>query len=89
MQSRTTRCFREAFEKLPSDVKKRARKAFKIWKKNPSHPSLRFKIIQAKEQVYSVRISLGWRAVGTRTGDVMTWFWIGSHAEYEQLISML
>ena len=37
--------------------------------------------------IYSVRIGLHWRAVGTREGDVMIWYWIGSHAEYDRIVS--
>ncbi|MGH9395588.1 MAG: hypothetical protein ACRD18_01885 [Terriglobia bacterium] len=35
--------------------------------------------------IYSVRISLGWRAIGIRKEDTMIWYWIGSH--YDNLIS--
>lgn len=39
--------------------------------------------------VYSVRIDLDWRAVGVLQGDTMVWFWIGSHGDYERLLSKL
>jgi hypothetical protein len=39
--------------------------------------------------VYSVRVGLGWRALGVREGDVMVWFWIGSHADYDRLLETL
>ena len=89
MRAGTTRQFREAFERLPSDVKHRARISFQLWKKSPWHPSLKFKIINTEEQIYSVRIGIGWRALGSRDGDFVSWFWIGSHAEYDRLISSL
>lgn len=41
----------------------------------------------ATEPIYSVRIGLGWRAVGVRSGDEMVRFWIGSHADYDSLVS--
>jgi hypothetical protein len=47
---------------------------------------LRFKKVGNQENVYSVRIGLGYRALGILEGSVVTWFWIGSHAEYDQLI---
>jgi hypothetical protein len=34
----------------------------------------------------SARIGRGWRAVGVRTGDLVIWFWIGPHHEYDKLI---
>ncbi|MBI4229879.1 MAG: hypothetical protein HY608_03500 [Planctomycetes bacterium] len=35
----------------------------------------------------SVRVTRDVRAVGIRQDDVMVWFWIGSHGEYEQVIA--
>ena len=32
---------------------------------------------------------MGWRALGVVEGDHITWFWIGSHSDYEQLISRI
>ena len=46
-------------------------------------PSLAFK---STEPIYSVRISRGYRALGLRDGDLVTWFWIGSHADYDKLL---
>ena len=37
--------------------------------------------------MYSVRVSRGYRAVGLLEGDTVTWIWIGSHGDYERLIS--
>jgi hypothetical protein len=42
--------------------------------------------VSDKEPVYSARVSLGWRALGLLEGDTVTWFWIGSHADYEKLL---
>jgi len=36
--------------------------------------------------VWSVRITLGYRALGIVDGDIITWFWIGSHQDYERQI---
>lgn len=57
--------------------------------RDPAHPSLQFKRVHAKEPIYSVRVGLGWRAVGVRSDDTVVWFWIGSHAEYDNLLSGL
>lgn len=50
------------------------------------YPSLHFKLIHGHEALYSVRIGRGWRALGLLEGDRMSWFWIGSHAEYDELV---
>lgn len=57
-----------------------------MWRTNSAHPGLRFKPIRGHAGVYSVRVGLGWRALGMANDDTITWFWIGSHADYESLI---
>jgi mRNA-degrading endonuclease RelE of RelBE toxin-antitoxin system len=89
MKSVTTERFRKAMSKLPEDVQQRARQTYKLWKENNLHPGLHFKQIHSKEPIYSVRIGLSYRAVGAIQNNVMIWFWIGSHEEYNNLISNL
>lgn len=86
MKSRLTEDFLAGFATLPDSVKAQARKSYRLWKDDPSHPSLRFKRIHNHEALYSVRVSKGWRVLGLLEGDLITWFWIGSHAEYDKLI---
>jgi len=86
IQSRTSREFREAFASLPSDIRRQARRASKLFRTDPRHPSLRFKKVDEESNVYSVRIGLGYRALGVIEGPVVVWFWIGSHAECDRLL---
>ena len=88
MISRATDAFWKAYRNLPDQVQQRARTAYRIWRENPGHPSLQFKQIHSTEPIYSVRIGLGWRAVGVRSGETIVWYWIGSHADYDTLISL-
>jgi hypothetical protein len=48
---------------------------------------LRFKPIDpADPTIYSARVGAHYRAVGTRkTDDLIVWYWIGTHAEYDKL----
>jgi hypothetical protein len=85
--SQLTDDFRECFAHLPADIQDKARKNYQLWKQNPQHPSLHFKHIHTKEPIYSIRIGKGWRALGLLEKQTITWFWIGSHAEYDQLIA--
>jgi hypothetical protein len=39
--------------------------------------------------MYSARVGIGYRAVGVLVDDGITWFWIGSHAEYYRLLEKL
>jgi len=89
VKSSLTEDFLEYFGKLPDSVKLQARKSYSIWKQDPHYPSLHFKQVHTKEPVYSIRIGLGWRALGLLENDTITWFWIGSHADYDRLISQL
>jgi len=87
--SHLTEEFIERFRKLPDRVKQAARKNHKLWKRDPSHPSLDFKRSHTKRPIYSIRVGIGWRALGVREGDTISWFWIGPHNAYENLLDQL
>jgi len=87
MKSATLPSFWKRYRSLDETVKPRARKAYGLWAQNPFHPSLRFKCINTEENIWSVRITLGHRAIGILEGDTVTWFWIGSHDDYERFFS--
>ena len=71
--------------RIAQGVQDQARRMYALFRVNPSHPSLRFKKVDNQENVYSVRVGLGYRALGVLDGSTVTWFWIGSHAEYDRL----
>jgi hypothetical protein len=87
MKSATLPSFWKAYFSLPAPVRRAARKTYRLWRDNPWHPSLHFKCIDAEEDVWSVRITRSYRAVGVFEGDTVTWFWTGSHDEYEGFFS--
>ncbi|MEG3931204.1 MULTISPECIES: ParE family toxin-like protein [unclassified Microcoleus] len=87
MKSRTTAEFRKSFANLPKQVQEQAREAYRQFKENPNYPSLRFKKVHPELPIYSARISNNYRAVGQLDGDTVIWFWVGSHAEYDRLLS--
>lgn len=84
MNSETLSSFWESYSKLSKNTKQNARKACRLWAENPFHPSLRFKCINRRENIWSVRISKGFRAIGVMEGDTVVWFWIGNHNDYEK-----
>jgi mRNA-degrading endonuclease RelE of RelBE toxin-antitoxin system len=86
IQSRTTREFRKAFASLPHDVRRQAKRAYRLFRTDPRHPSLRFKKVDEEGNVYSVRIGLGYRALGVMEDSIVVWFWIGSHAKCDHLL---
>ncbi len=75
------------YRKLNDNVRQSARKAYQLWAENSFHPSLHFKCINSDEAIWSVRVTRNYRAVGILEGDTVTWFWIGSHDDYEQFFS--
>jgi hypothetical protein len=83
MKSETLPSFWDAYESLDQNIRIRTKKAFKLWIQNPFHPSLKFKCINSKEKIWSVRVTLGYRVLGIFEGDTVTWFWIGNHDYYE------
>ena len=89
MKSRTTAQFRKSFANLPKQVQEQTRAAYRQFKENPSHPSLRFKKVHPELPIYSARISKNYRAVSQLEGDTVIWFWVGSHSEYDKLLSQL
>lgn len=86
MLSVTTERFRKCYSKLPDDIKQQVKSAYVLWKKNPQHPSLHFKLVHNSEPIYSVRIGLKWRSLGIKENNTMVWFWIGSHEEYNKML---
>lgn len=87
MKSATLPSFWTAYRSLDEDTRRQARKAYRLWAENPFHPSLHFKCINREEDIWSVRITRGYRAVGILEGDTVTWFWIGRHDAYERFFS--
>jgi len=77
------RCYR----RLSREVQLRARKAYQLFAQTPSHPSLQLKKLRGREDLWSVRVSEQYRAVGVRTGDTVEWIWIGTHNEFDNLFS--
>jgi hypothetical protein len=89
MRSRRTIRFKSLFEQLPAEAQQSARRAYVLFQRDPTHPSLQFKRLRADRQTYSIRVGLGYRALGIRLDESLVWYWIGPHAEYDRLISQL
>ncbi len=89
LKSVTTERFRKGFDLLPLNIQQKARIAYKRWQLDQAHPSLNFKKVHSIEPIYSVRIDLNYRALGMKNKATMVWFWIGSHEEYNNVVSLL
>jgi hypothetical protein len=60
---------------------------FELLKADPHHPSLHFKKVGRTKQLWSVRVGAHYRALGVEKPEGVVWFWIGPHAEYDELLS--
>jgi hypothetical protein len=63
MNHQTTPRFWECYKRLPSEIQELADENYELLKENPEHSSLRLKPIG---KVWSVRVSLSYRALGIR-----------------------
>ena len=87
MISKVRPSFWRAYERLALTAKTRAREAWRIFDQNPDYPSLHFKKLQSRHDLWSVRITQQYRAVGVRSNDTIEWIWIGTHNEFDNLFS--
>ena len=75
--------FWDLYDELPAEVQAQADKQYSVFSKDPFHPSLRFKQVGP---FWSVRISYSYRALALREDDTLTWFWIGTHTDYDKML---
>lgn len=87
MKSVATGRFWKLFDDLPADIQKLAVKNYHLWRKDPNHPSLHFRRLQGSEDRFTIRVGDHHRALGRLSSGVITWIWIGTHSEYNQLVN--
>jgi len=75
--------FWRLYRGLPKEIQTAADRSFALLKDDSRHPSIHLKRIGA---FWSARIGLHYRALGIAEDDAISWFWIGSHADYDQLL---
>jgi hypothetical protein len=73
---------------LPADIRERANKQFALLRNNSSHPSLHFKKLteRNRQEIWSARVTLKYRALAAKLGNDYVWFWIGEHGTYDGII---
>ena len=85
MKSSVTKAFRKKMGGLPASVQE----TYELWRLDPYHNSLQFKRVSQRQPIYSARVSLDYRVLGLLEDDHIYWFWIGAHAEYDELLKRL
>ena len=83
MKHRATPRFWSCYRRLPVEIQQLADRDHQLLVADPRHPSLHFKKIG---EFWSVRVGLHYRALAVEDGDDLLWVWIGTHAEYDQII---
>jgi mRNA-degrading endonuclease RelE of RelBE toxin-antitoxin system len=78
--------FWQSYNRLPKDIQVLADKKYELLKNNPFHPSLHFKKVGNRKQLWSVRINDNYRALGIEKAEGIVWFWIGMHSEYDEIL---
>jgi hypothetical protein len=72
------------YKKLPKEIHKLADRNFELLKSNPTHSSLHLKKVG---RYCSVRVGKKYRALAVEVEKGLLWFWIGTHSEYDKLVS--
>lgn len=75
--------FWECYRSLPEKVRRQADAAFERLKADPRHPSLHLKKVG---RFWSARVGLHYRALAVEGDDMLVWFWIGTHADYDNIV---
>ncbi len=84
MNSETAAGFWQLYRRLSKAVRQQARDAYRRCQSNPAHPSLHFHRLASYPELWSVRVTRDYRAVGLVEGTTITWFWIGNHKAFER-----
>ena len=84
MKHYTSPKFWELYQALPGEIRELADKNYQLLKSNPRYPSLHFKRIG---ELWSVRVGQHYRALGVDVEGGIYWIWIGTHADYDKIVS--
>jgi hypothetical protein len=81
-----TPSFRKLYRDLPGGIQELANEKYRLFQRDPFHPSLEF---EAKGKVWTVAIGRSYRAIARRFGNDLYWVWIGSHEDYNKVLRRL
>jgi len=85
VKSRGTPDFWNAYRALPIEIQDAARKAYRKFRENPAHPSLRLERLRCDGRFWSVRVTREYRAVAQRLeNDLWVWIWVGDHKDFDR-----
>lgn len=73
VNSRTIANFWNSYYALPERIRLQAQKAHRLFESDPFHPGLNFKEVDKRRNLWSARVTRGYRVLGLREGDIITW----------------
>lgn len=82
--------FFRTYRHLPPGIRAKARESYRLFVADPA--SVKFKAIKRLadgNQLCSARVTRDYRVLGVLANDIVIWFWIGQHDNYERLIREL
>jgi len=77
--SHTNSNFWKLYKKLPLNIRETAKKQYRLFASDPYHASLHFKCVHSARPI-------NYRAVGVLEENIIVWFWIGLHDDYDRLL---
>jgi mRNA-degrading endonuclease RelE of RelBE toxin-antitoxin system len=75
------------YRRLPEPIRALADKNYELLRADPFHPSLHFKKVGKRKELWSVRVGDHYRALAVEKPEGIVWFWIGTHSEYDQMLA--
>ena len=72
---------------LPEEIRAPADRQFALLRSDPRHPSLHFKKVGSRKQLWSARVGLYHRALGLDKPAGVVWVWIGTHGDYDKILA--
>jgi hypothetical protein len=77
-ESKALKDFWKCYDALTPELQQAADEAFALFEKDPGHPSLDFKPRGGKSDMYTARVSRGYRAACIVDGGLAIWFFVGT-----------
>ncbi len=84
-----TSAFRKLYGKLDSTTQAAVDEAFSQYKRDPALVRFAAKGREGGRLVFGAHVNEFWRALAFREGDDTYWFWVGSHSDYDRILSKL
>ncbi len=88
MKHRTEAKFYKLLDALPKAIQTKTSRQLQRLEENHRHPSLCFKKVGGKENLWSFRVDGNYRALGREQEQgIIVWYFIGTHSDTDKLLN--